>query len=231
MNDPWGDIRQEICFGNTEPDIDLVAITRPTLVNEFTEQIPALTASVSYGSNVDSFGKSINLNCNLIKMGHLTPLEAVQYNFHLSGISKICGAQMSRHRIGQGHISGSRRFRRQEMAFIYPLLDYIETEEEVRAIYRVMSAGAQDAYERAKQLEQSVIGVKKADARYLIPASTATERTWWINARALRDFFRLRLAKDAEWEIRRIAVMLLDIVSTETPSLFEDIAEEFKEAS
>lgn len=49
------------------------------------------------------------------------------------------------------------------------------------------------------------------------------ERVWWINARALRDFFRLRLAPDAEWEIRRIALMLYDIVIELTPSLFEDI--------
>jgi thymidylate synthase (FAD) len=230
IKDPWKIVRQETCFGSVEPNIKLVAITRPTFVTEFTEQIPALSASVSYGSNIRSFEQSIKLNRNLIKMGHLTPLEAIQFNFHVSGISKICGAQMSRHRIGQGHIGGSRRFRKQEMSFVYPLFDYIETEDEVRAIYGVMSAGVQDAFERAEQLKQAVIGVKKSDARYLIPASTATERNWWINARALRDFFRLRLAPDAEWEIRRLAFMLLDIVSTETPSLFQDIAEDFKEA-
>lgn len=36
-------------------------------------------------------------------------------------------------------------------------------------------------------------------------------------------FLRLRLPKDAEWEIRRIAVMLYNLVLEATPSLFEDI--------
>lgn len=48
------------------------------------------------------------------------------------------------------------------------------------------------------QLEQVSVPIHKEDARLVIPVSTATERTWWINVRALRDFFRLRLAKDAE---------------------------------
>ena len=60
-----------------------------------------------------------------------------------------------------------------------------------------------------------------------MPVSVSTERQWWINARALRDFFRLRLDLAAEWEIRRLAYMLLDLVYMLTPSLFEDIYEKF----
>ena len=65
--------------------------------------------------------------------------------------------------------------------------------------------------------------IHKEDARFVIPVSTATERSWWINVRALRDFFRLRLAKDAEWEIRRLAQMMFNIVYPLLPSLFEDV--------
>ena len=227
MLDPWKELRQD-CFGNVEPAITLQSYTQPDAYGPATtESLPALAASISYDSKLKSFEQAYNLNRKLIKMNHLTPLESVQFNFRVWGISKICGAQMSRHRIGQGHISGSRRFRKQEAGFIYPLLDYIKTEDEVRSIYGVMSAGIQDAYERAEQLKQEVIGVKKSDARYLIPASTANERNWWINARALRSFFQLRLASNAEWEIRRIAFLILDSVMSVTPSLFEDIAEQF----
>lgn len=224
--DPWKELRDEICFGNTEPDVDLEAITTPQLIDRHTEELPALAAAISYDSAIDRLDVAERLNRKLIHMNHLTPLESVQFNFKISGISKICGAQLSRHRIGQGHVSGSRRFRKQEAAFVYPLLNYIETREEARIIYCVMSAGVQDVFERAVQLQQSIIGVKRTDSRYLVPASTATERCWWINARALRDFFRLRLAPDAEWEIRRLAGIVLELVMEQTPSLFEDITEE-----
>lgn len=224
LSDPWKSVREEICFGNIEPKVYLVAATD---YPEHSEDIVAVSASVSYGSTIDSHEGCVKLNKNLIARGHLTPLEAIQFNFFISGISKLCGAQISRHRIGQGHVSGSRRFKIQGNRFIYPLLNYIKTEEEARNIYKVMSMSVRDSLDVYNQIIQNTIGVKKSDARYVIPASTATERYWWINARALRDFFRLRLAPDAEWEIRRIAEMLLKTVYTATPSLFQDIVDAF----
>jgi thymidylate synthase (FAD) len=226
MNDPWKTLRQELCFGNIEVEVELVAMTQPRgiLSDWYAEELPALSASISYGSDINDYEKAENLNRKLIKMGHDTPLEAVTYNFRVSGISKLCGSQLSRHRIGQGHVSGSRRYRKQEPAFVYPTLEYVKSEDEVRAFYGVMSTGIKDAYERYEQLRQ--VGVKRSDARYLIPASTASSRMWWVNCRALRNFFNLRLAPDAEWEIRRLATIILGIVTGVTPSLFEDIYHE-----
>jgi thymidylate synthase ThyX len=72
-------------------------------------------------------------------------------------------------------------------------------------------------------------GLSKTEARLVIPVSSASERIWWINARAMRDFLKLRLPADAESEIRRLAHLLLDIVYRITPSLFEDICEKYGE--
>jgi len=224
INDPWKQLRSE-CFGNIEPTVILTAITNP-MGDINAEELPALSASVSYGSEIKGIAGAKSLNRKLIKMRHDTPLESIQFNFNVSGISKICGAQLSRHRIGQGHVSGSRRFRKQGNLFVYPLLDYVKTADEAEHLYWVMSASIRDSMDYYNQLIQGAVGVKKADARYLIPASTATERNWWINARALREFFRLRLAPDAEWEIRRLAEMVMNIVEPLAPSLFEDFIEE-----
>ena len=222
--DRWRSLRNEVCFGNTEPDVDLEALTVPQLVDRHTEELPALAAAISYDSAIDRLDVAERLNRKLINMNHMTPFESVQFNFKISGISKICGAQLSRHRIGQGHISGSRRFRKQEMAFVYPILDYFD-EAKAKEAYIAMSHSVRAATARMEHLLS--LGVKKADTRYVAPASTATDRRWWINARALRDFFRLRLAVDAESEIRRLAFIVLDIVMEHTPTLFEDIAESF----
>lgn len=221
IHDPWKELRKT-CFGNEEPTVELVAYTDPVGKSRCAEELPAISAAVSYGSKINSLEDAQRLNRKLIDSGHLTPLESLQYNFYISGISKICGAQISRHRIGQGHVSSSRRFRQQEMSFVYPMLNYLKDEREVSSIYALMSQSNQRAFEQYLLLKGKYSGIKKSDARYIIPASTATMRHWWVNARALRDFLRLRLAPDAEWEIRRLAGMVLVIAKEVTPSLFED---------
>jgi thymidylate synthase (FAD) len=260
MPDPWKDLRED-CFGNVEPRVKLEGITTPleypddsdrpgsigdspgvgALVEKREIEImPALAAGTSYGSREKLEGdleRALKLNRNLIKLGHHTPLEAIQMNFHISGISKACGAQISRHRVGQGHVSASRRFQEQGPRFVYPMLAYLREEETVRMWLQKLSDVNKNAYEsymemRGRDTDQTDKAVDqylhKEDARMAIPVSTATERSWWINVRALRDFFRLRLAKDAEWEIRRVAQMMFNISCPLFPSLFEDIYEKTK---
>jgi len=228
VNDKWAELRRGLdLFGAVELEVRLAAITTPigseASRQHATEMIPAVAASVSYGSteaiqmNPD---RALALNKKLIIMGHHTPLEAIQFNFFVTGISKSCGAQISRHRIGQGHVSSSRRFQSGDVGFIYPLLDYIDDKEVVRNLLLEYSRLNQMV---AREYKAKLAGaVKKEDARLVLPVSRATQRYWFINARALRDFLRLRLASDSEWEIRRLAWMLFDIVKPMLPSLFYD---------
>lgn len=229
--DPWFNLRQSN-FGNEEPEVKLIAVTTPIGdydpedVKGNIECMPAIVATTSYDTKVESIDKAISLNKKLLKLKHDTPFEVIQYVFEVSGISKAASAQISRHRIGQGHISLSRRYTKQQPKFVYPTLDYMKNEDEVEATYLLMSGACENAFRAYKFLIDT--GAKKQDARLIMPVNVATSRKWWINARALRDFFRLRLDPAAEPEIRRLAFMLLDIVSTATPSLFEDIVEKFK---
>lgn len=248
MKDPWKHLREPL-FGNTEPEVRLEAVTCPVIKNikpeplywldisgedidgqvdwRKIEQLPAIAAGTSYGSREKITGdpeKARKLNKKLIGLGHHTPLESIQFNFHISGISKACGAQMSRHRIGQGHVSASRRFQEQKPRFVYPMLEYYTDQYAVGPIYAELEQINEKAYETYRVLRDDFCA-KKEDARLVMPVSTATERSWWVNARALRDFLRLRLAPDAEWEIRRLANMILDVVKPLTPSLFEGFAQ------
>ena len=235
MNDKWKQLRQNMSlWGNVEPSVELVGLTVPGSLDGYAfhppcgsfvesweiERMVAKAATVSTGVDIKDQDA---LNRKLIQLGHHAPLEAVQFNFHVSGISKACGAQMSRHRTGQGHVSSSRRYQEQDIQFIYPLLNNIESETTARAIYCSMADSYKAAYDVCLSLRH--LGVKKGDARYLVPTASAQERIWWVNARALRDFFRLRLDQTAEAEIRRLAHMILGIVSGITPTLFEDFHE------
>lgn len=218
-------------WANTEPSVELVGLTVPGSWDDYSFTLPcgsfvesweierqvAKAATVSTGVDVKDQDK---LNRNLIKLGHYTPLEAIQFNFHIKGISKAAGAQISRHRIGQGHVSSSRRYQEQGASFIYPLLDNIESEDTARQIYSVIQDDYRESYGQYLGLRK--LGLKKGDCRYVIPTASSQERIWWVNARALRDFFRLRLDSTAESEIRRLAYMILAIAKQITPVVFEE---------
>ena len=237
MEDRWANLRENL-WANTEPSVELVAMTCTGIADlddiephfradgiEYhpvhIESIVANAASVSTGASIKA---PQALVVKLISMGHMTPLEAIQYNFRIKGLSKAAGAQLSRHRIGQGHVSASRRYREQGVGFVYPILDYIDNENDARQAYQIIQDSYQATYNQYLGLRQ--LKLKKGDARFVIPTATATERYWWVNARALRDFFRLRLAPDAESEIRRLAFLVYEIVSKITPNLFYDIEAE-----
>lgn len=233
MLDRWKYLREDL-WANCEPEVQLIGLTVPGYLDpddsnshfradglqffpEHIEPMAAQAAAVSTGVRPKNHEALVR---KLIDLGHLTPLEAIQFNFHVSGISKACGAQISRHRVGQGHVSSSRRYQEQGAVFVYPVLSYVSSEEEARRLYCFY----QDAYKEAYYLYLSAreIGAKKGDARYLVPTASVTERIWWVNARALRDFFQLRLHEGAEIEIRRLANIILALVTKITPTIFED---------
>ena len=240
--DRWRHLRTDL-YGNVEPRVDIVGLTCPGEIPAY----PALGRPVPFMIDQDLDGcvsadvieaqvaeaaavstgiepkDAAKLNRSLIRMGHLTPLEAIQFNFRVSGISKACGAQISRHRVGQGHVSSSRRYRSQGAAFVYPLLNGVSEEAEAKDIYRAIEGGIRTTGLIYSYLRGSFASLSKGDARYVIPVSSAQERIWWINARALREFFRLRTHATAEAEIRRLAFMMLALVRKITPSLFTQI--------
>ena len=54
------------------------------------------------------------------------------------------------------------------------------------------------------------LGIKKEDARYVLPNGVLTELILTGNFQAWRDFFKLRLDKHAQWEVRGITYALRD---------------------
>lgn len=59
-------------------------------------------------------------------------------------------------------------------------------------------------------------------ARSVLPNATETKIFVTVNGRALRHFFEQRGSRHAEPEIRRLAVVMLNVVREEAPNLFGD---------
>jgi len=77
---------------------------------------------------------------------------------------------------------------------------------------------------RALSAYQALIemGIKPEDARYIIPMGVKSRILVTMNARSLRNFFRLRTCQKAQWEIRTMAEAMLEKVKDVAPDLFAD---------
>ena len=84
-------------------------------------------------------------------------------------------------------------------------------------------------FERAASYSKTIykelinLGVKKEDARFVLPEATCTELIVTGNLQAWLDFIELRSGKHAQWEIRSVAKEINTILAKECPNIFKEI--------
>jgi thymidylate synthase (FAD) len=87
--------------------------------------------------------------------------------------------------------------------------------------------GAEAAYkgmmQRVMNVYQDMItmGVPPEDARMIVPNGVETKITVTMNARALHNFFRERMCRRAQWEIRDTAFQMYNLCMDMAPALFD----------
>lgn len=129
--------------------------------------------------------------------GHTSVLEHASATFRIEGVSRACLAQLTRHRIASYSVESQRYCEvfGSDWYVTPPALEGGELEA-----YRAAMEAAMAAYEDAL-----AHGIRKEDARYLLPMAARTNLVMTINARSLQNFLSLRLAPAAQWEIRGLA--------------------------
>ena len=161
-----------------------------------------------------------------IEAGHESIIEHAVATFEISGISRACSHQLVRHRIAS--------FSQESQRYVEPHVDTswgyllfevvippsIADTKGAREIWAAALAMTNHAYDRLRDM-----GIPKEDARFLLPNATATRLVVTMNFRELRHFFKVRLAKQAQWEIRELAGKMLKLVRGIAPNVFEDIEE------
>ncbi len=136
--------------------------------------------------------------------GHLATLRFAHATFHVSGISRICSHQFVRSK-HLDFLQRSQRYCKEEEAeFVYP-------KSKVGHIY-------EEAYTTSLNLYKELleVGVKKEDARFVLPEATTTELVVTGNFQAWLDFIRLRADTHAQWEIRNVAKEINNLLAKET---------------
>ncbi|RDV82297.1 FAD-dependent thymidylate synthase [Ammonifex thiophilus] len=146
----------------------------------------------------------------LIRRGHLTPVEHASFTFAVEGVSRACLAQITRHRIASFSVQSQRYVK--GFNFVVPPAvaergkegEFLAAMEECRRSY-----------------EKLLEFLPAEDARFVLPQAAETKFVVTMNARELLHFFSLRLCLRAQWEIRRVAEKMLELVKPLAPVVFE----------
>jgi len=160
-------------------------------------------SAICYNS-ADSRESNIKRAVACKEKGHLATLRFAHATFHISGISRICSHQMVRSK-HLDFLQRSQRYCKEDLAYqVYP-------KSKVGSIF-------EEAYEASMQYYKELLelGVKKEDARFVLPEATQTELIVTGNFQAWLDFIRLRADTHAQWEIRQVAKEINNSLAVET---------------
>lgn len=175
----------------------------------------------------------------LASMGHESPIEHVSFTFAIEGVSRALLAQITRHRLASYSVQSQRYVRLDDFQFVIP--PEIESDPASKELflqamkkqgeeYLSLAASLQEKHTR-ELMEQGLSekdAAKKAeklaneDARFVLPNACETKMVVTMNARSLKNFFRLRCCNRAQWEIRALAEAMFRLVYPIAPALFSD---------
>jgi thymidylate synthase (FAD) len=150
----------------------------------------------------------------IVEMGHLSTLEHVSFTFAIEGVSRVLTHQLVRHRIASYSQQSQRYVGEHDFECIMP--PTIEANQVAREKFEQLMATIRNTYTELVEL-----GIHKEDARYCLANAAETKIVVTMNARTLLHFFELRCCARAQWEIRRLAELMLSEVKTVAPLLFK----------
>ena len=149
----------------------------------------------------------------LIKRKHFTPLEFCWTIWDIRDISRVCLAQLTRHRIATYCVQSHRYTNALQNGVIEPI-SVLKIDDSIHDLIK-------DCQKKYEQLVKN--GVPREDARYILPMGTTCNLKMGMNFHALRNFLALRLDKHAQWEIRELAKTIRDTCNDRWPWLVADL--------
>ena len=187
-------------------------------------------ARVSTGTAPKSYDEECALVKRIINMGHFSCLEFGEVSFEVV-CSRAASHQIVRHRHFSFMQESQRRVAIEEFDLadtktINEIYDYVKQThvipESIKhniSLLTLVLKHISDTTELYKVFVDN--GVRKEDARYILPNSQKTRLIIKGNFRSWYEFLEKRLHKAAQWEIRKIAREIADIVIKNVPVVFD----------
>ena len=148
--------------------------------------------------------------------GHVSVIEHGSFTFSIEGVSRVLTHQLIRHRIAS-YTQQSQRFVAYNTLEKYVTPPSILEHMEAKKIFDETLEKISETYQKLLKL-----GIKKEDARFILPNAAKTNIIVTMNARELRHFFNLRCCTRSQWEIREVAIEMLKQAKKTAPALFEN---------
>lgn len=185
------------------------------------DELPGLAAKLTHSKTTPEMldGSSSKELQSILKhvmnLGHMSVVEHSSFTFAISDVSRSLTHQLVRHRIASYSQQSQRYVNLIEPIFVIP--PKIEKDEELKKAYCKTMDTIWVEYNKLLEL-----GIPVEDARYVLPNATLTNIIVTMNARSLLNFFDLRCCHHAQWEIRKLANMMLKEVKKVAPVIFSD---------
>lgn len=164
-------------------------------------------ASICYDSNT-ARENNIKRAAACVTKGHLATLRFAWAIFSISGISRACSHQLVRHK-HLDYLQRSQRYCKEtDPQFYYP-----GTHSDT-----VFSGAYQSSVAHYNKLLE--LGIKKEEARLVLPAGITTDINVSGNFQAWLDFIKLRSDRAAQEEIRQVAIDINNQLHNIAPNIF-----------
>jgi len=152
---------------------------------------------------------------HILRLGHESVIEHATFTFYVDGVSRALTHQLVRHRIASYSQQSQRYVDLKGFSYVTP--PRVRMKKEIEERFHQLMEDIADVYAGLQE------HVPSEDARYVLPNACTTKIVITMNARELRHFFKLRLDKTAQWEIREMARRMLKLCREKAPVLFSDI--------
>jgi len=179
------------------------------------EETIAQGAGVCYGKD----DKDVSRIKRLKQHKHLATMRFGHAVVKITGISIAAQNQFVRSKMLDYLVQSKRYVDASNNEFIYPK----DLPDEA---YGLIADSVNMAFDTYQQLLE--MGVKKEDARSVLPMNTSTSMYVAGNFQAWMDFLKLRVSKHAQKEIRDIAIEIWGLLLGMSPAVFEDLTFEDK---
>ena len=183
-------------------------------------------ARVSYGKGTKKVNQDEGLIRYLMRHGHTTPFEMVEFKFHCR-MPIFVARQWVRHRTASINEYSGRYSEMPELFYVPDseacttqsitnkqggATDLIPTANNMPKGMNIINTLCFEAYKGAL-----TVGLRKELARIMLPLSIYTEWYWKIDGKNLLHFLQLRLDTHAQYEIKVYAEAMLNLIEPIIP--------------
>lgn len=175
------------------------------------EEVIGKFAAICYDSATDTEA-CLRRAKSCVHRGHLATLRFAYATFKVEGISRACSHQLVRSK-HLDYLQESQRYvEHDNVEVVLPSSLTIDDS----MVYDEAMKHAIHYYKLLRKL-----GIKKEDARYVLPNAATTSLYVTGNFQAWLDFIRLRKDSAAQWEIKQVAIEIEQQLNLIAPNIFK----------